>query len=130
MKIGNGGLVVSSPDVSASRIRSYRNTSEAPFVDLLITWRWYLSGSRFVRVVIMSVFDQLVGQAGPRRFRWSSDVGAANQASTSGVEACIDQFREKAHGGLDILRWCAERSPLDLRDLRPGRVASEDDAGV
>jgi hypothetical protein len=101
---GNGGSVVSSPEARASRIRSYRNKRGGPSVARLMTWRTYLSGSRLNLVRIVVDLGQLVGQAGPRRLRCSIEVGAANQASTSGVEDCKDQLSAKAQGGTGTVR--------------------------
>ena len=76
------------------------------------------------------VLGQLAGQAGPIRLRCSMEVGAASQASTRGLEVCIDQFREKAHDGLGTLRWCAACRPRTLLARRSGRVTSEMGTGV
>ena len=58
-----------------------------------------------VLVVMVLVFDHVDGHAGPIRLRWSTEVGAANHASTSGDDACMDQLSEKAHCGLGTVRW-------------------------
>ena len=96
--------MVSSPDARASRIKSYRNRRGGPRVELARWYRVYCPGSSLFLVVIVEVFGQHDGHAGPMRWRCKVELGAASHASTIGEDTWSDQFRLKAHGGDDTVR--------------------------